>query len=109
MDLAIKRFDVFLVALDPTVGSELKKTRPCLVISPDEMNRHLNTVLVAPMTTKLHGYPTRIPFTLHGVKNEIALDQIRVTDRIRFVKKIGSLPAAKQKEVISVLSEMFSE
>lgn len=109
MGLAVNRFDVFLVNLDPTVGSEIKKTRPCLVISPNEMNRHIATVIVAPMTTVGRAYPTRIDCAFDDKAGQIVLDQIRTVDKQRLVKKLGKIEAATQAEVLSILTEMFSE
>lgn len=104
----MKRFDVYLVNLDPKIGSEIKKTRPCLIISPDEMNRHIRTVIVAPMTTKGRDYPTRVPVYFQKRKGQIILDQIRTIDKKRMVKKLGSISAAKQETVLSVLQNMFN-
>jgi mRNA interferase MazF len=83
----VKRFEVYLVNLDPTLGREIKKTRPCLIISPDEMNQYLATVIVAPMTTKGQDYPTRIPCKFQGKSGQVVLDQIRTIDRVRLVKR----------------------
>jgi mRNA interferase MazF len=105
----VKRFDVFLVSLDPTVGSEIKKTRPCTIISPDEMNRHIQTVIVAPMTTKGRKYPTRIECEFSGKQGQIVLDQIRTVDKTRLVKKLGELTKETQTETLMVLAEMFAE
>ena len=107
MDL--KRFDVYLVALDPTLGAEIKKTRPCLVISPDEMNRHIRTVIVAPMTTQRHAYPTRVTCTFEGTKAEIVLDQIRTVDRTRLIKRLGRISSRTQEQVLAVLAELFAQ
>jgi len=104
-----RRFEVWLVNLDPTLGSEIRKTRPCLVISPDEMNEHIATVIVAPMTTKGREYPTRVPCHFASKEGQIILDQIRTVDKFRLVKKIGKIAAITQKEVIAVLMEMFTE
>ena len=109
MDLVVRRFDVFLVALDPTVGHEIKKTRPALVISPDEMNAHLSTIIVAPMTTKGRPYPTRISSRFQGRQSQVVLDQIRTIDRTRLVRKLGRLTPSTQREVLSALGEMFAE
>jgi mRNA interferase MazF len=103
-----KRFDVFLVSLDPTVGSEIKKTRPCVVISPDEMNRHIQTVIVAPLTSKGNAYPSRILLTFQGKKGQVVLDQIRTVDRVRLVKRLGSLSDAIAKSISHLLVEMFT-
>ena len=107
--MVARRFDVFLVNLDPTVGSEIKKTRPCLIISPDEMNEHIATVIVAPMTTKGRSYPTRVSCHFGGKRGQIVLDQIRTIDKIRLVRKLGRISPATQKKVIAMLLEMFAE
>jgi len=109
MDMVAKRFDVYLVNLDPTIGHEIKKTRPCVVISPDEMNRYINTIIVAPMTTKGGAYPTRIACRFHGKNGQVVLDQLRTVDRARLVKSLGRISPATQKDVLSVLVEMFTE
>ena len=106
--MAVGRFDVYLVSLDPTVGSEIKKTRPCLVISPDEMNRHIRTVIVAPMTTKGRQYPTRVPCRFRGKVGQVVLDQIRTVDADRLVRKLGRLDAETGDKVLAVLGEMFA-
>jgi mRNA interferase MazF len=105
--MEVKRFDVHLVALDPTVGQEVKKTRPCTVISPDEMNRHIGTVIIAPMTSKGRDYPTRVTCTFQGVDGQIVLDQIRTVDKTRLVRRLGNLSSAESHRVLNVLSEMF--
>jgi mRNA interferase MazF len=105
----VRRFDVFLVSLDPTVGAEIQKTRPCLIISPDEMNRHINTVIIAPMTTKGRSYPTRIACEFQGKTGQIVLDQIRSIDKSRLVRRLGRLAKATQSEVLGALAEMFAE
>lgn len=106
--MVVKRFDVYLVNLDPTVGSEIKKTRPCLVVSPDEMNRFIRTVIVAPMTTKGTQYPTRVPCKFQGKQGQVVLDQIRTVDKARLVKRLGKAGAQTRAEVLSVLAEMFA-
>jgi len=106
--VVVRRFDIHLITLDPTVGSEIRKIRPCVVISPDEMNRHIRTVIVAPMTTKGQPYPTRVPCRFGGKPGQIALDQIRAVDKSRLVKRIGRLPSATQQQVLTTLSEMFA-
>ena len=106
--MEVNRFDVFLVSLDPTVGSEIKKSRPCLIISPDEMNHNINTVIVAPMTTHGKNYPTRILCTFQDKAGQIVLDQIRTVDKIRLVKKLGRIDKKFALKVLSVLSEMFA-
>ena len=108
MAVVIKRFDVHLVNLDPTIGSEIRKTRPCLVISPDEMNRHINTVIVAPLTTKGRNYPTRVNCRFQGKVGQVVLDQIRTVDEARLVKKLGRIDSKTQAEVLEVLGEMFA-
>ena len=107
--MVVNRFDVFLVALDPTIGHEIKKTRPCAVISPDEMNHHIGTVIIAPMTTKGRNYPTRVPCTFQGVEGQVVLDQIRTVDKERLVKRLGRLSVTAADRVISVLIEMFQK
>ena len=102
------RDEVWLVSLDPTHGAEIKKTRPCLVISPDEMNRHLQTIIVAPMTTTIRPYPTRISLRFQGKSGQAALDQLRAVDRQRLVRKLGSIPPATARQTSNVLLEMFS-
>jgi mRNA interferase MazF len=108
MAMGVKRFDVFLVTLDPTVGSELQKTRPCLVISPDDMNRNIRTVIVAPMTTADKDYPTRIACRFNKKKGRIVLDQIRTIDKKRLVKRLGTIDSKTQSDVVSVLQRMFA-
>jgi len=105
----VKRFDVYLVNLDPTVGHEIKKNRPCLVISPDELNRNISTVIVAPMTTKGRNYPTRVSCTFNDKKGQILLEQMRAVDKIRLIKRLGKVGSFVQAKVFSVLSELFSE
>jgi mRNA interferase MazF len=107
--VVVNRFDVFLVNLDPTVGSEIQKTRPCVVISPDEMNKHIATVIVAPMTTKGHSYPTRVVCQFQGKDGQIVLEQIRTVDKTRLVKKLGQIESDDQKAVLDTLAEMFAE
>ena len=109
MALVIHRFDVYLVSLDPTQGHEIRKTRPCVVISPDEMNHHIGTVIVAPMTTKGRDYPTRIPLTFQRKKGQIVLDQIRTVDKTRLVKRPGKLDTNTAAKTLAVLQEMFAE
>lgn len=106
--MEIKQFDVYLINLDPTVGCEIKKTRPCLVISPNEMNRFISTVIVAPMTTKGRNYPTRFSCTFQGKKGQIILDQIRTVDKKRLVKKLGSISVHAKNSTLNILHEMFT-
>ena len=107
--MVIDRFEVYLVVLDPAVGSEIQKTHPCVIISPDEMNRHIATVIVAPMTTKGRAYPTRVACTFQGKEGQVVLDQIRTVDTARLARKLGKLKKETQLEVLSVLNELFSE
>ena len=109
MDVVARRFDIFLVNLDPTIGSEIQKNRPCLIISPDEMNDHIATVIVAPMTTHGRNYPTRVDCQFQGKHGQIVLDQIRTVDKVRLVKKLGKVSPGAQKDVLAVLQEMFAE
>jgi mRNA interferase MazF len=106
--MVVNRFDVYLINLDPTVGSEIKRTRPCLVISPDEMNHHIRTVIVAPMTSASKAYPTRVSCKFKNKKGQIVLDQIRTIDKSRLVKKLGTLDSSTQLKVISVLQRLFA-
>ena len=105
----VRRFDVYLINLDPTLGSEIQKTRPCLIVSPDEMNRHVATVIIAPMTTKGREYPTRVDCLFDGKEGQIVLDQIQTIDKTRLVRKLGAIEPGIQKEVLAPLLEMFSE
>ena len=107
--MVVKRFDVCLVNLDPAVGHEIRKARPCLVISPDEMNRYVTTVMVAPMTTKGREYPTRVPCSFQGKEGQVVLDQIRTVDKARLVQKLGKVGKNTQEEVLSILAEMFAK
>ncbi|MBW6485610.1 MAG: type II toxin-antitoxin system PemK/MazF family toxin [Syntrophobacterales bacterium] len=106
--MVVNRFDVYLINLDPTVGSEIQKTRPCVIISPDEMNRHIQTVIVAPMTTAGKEYPTRIACVFESRKGHIVLDQLRTIDKRRLIKRLGSLDSEIQFKVISVLQRLFA-
>jgi mRNA interferase MazF len=105
--MAISRFEVYLINLDPTVGSEIKKTRPCLVVSPDEINHNIRTVIVAPLTTKGPSYPTRVPCRFQGRHGQVVLDQIRAVDRSRLIKKLGRISGQTAAAVLDVLQEMF--
>ena len=107
MGMVINQYDVYLVNLDPTVGHEIKKTRPCLVISPDEMNNNISTVIIAPMTTKSHSYPTRIPVKFEGKNGWTVLDQIRTVDNIRLVKRLGQISKKEILAVKKILKEML--
>src|SRR5712664_1784307 len=103
--MAVNRFAVYLVNLDPTVGVEIQKTRPCLVVSPDEMNHHVRTVIIAPMTTKGQSYPTRVACRFKGKVGQVVLDQLRAVDQSRLIKKLGRLDTKTAAEVLAVLSE----
>ena len=104
----VNRFDVYLINLNPKVGIEIKKTRPALVISPNEMNHRINTVIIAPMTTKGRRYPTRVPCVFSGKNGQVILDQIRAVDKTRLIKKLGTIDAKSQIQVSKILIEMFS-
>jgi mRNA interferase MazF len=108
MAMVVSRFDVYLVNLDPTAGSEIQKTRPCLIISPDEMNRYIRTVIVAPMTTAGKPYPTRVACRFGDREGQIVLDQIRTIDKVRLIKRLGAIAPEIQSEVISVLQRLFA-
>lgn len=104
----VRRYEIYLVDLDPTQGSEIQKTRPCLVVSPDEMNRYILTVIIAPMTSTQRDYPTRVNVTFQRKKGQIVLDQIRTVDKSRLARRLGTLPASRAREVADVLQEMFA-
>lgn len=108
MGMVVERLDVYLVDLDPTVGSEIRKTRPCLIVSPDEMNRVLATVIVAPMTTRGRSYPTRVPVRFQGKDGQIALDLFRTVNKTRLVKRLGRVSGTAQEAVLNVLAELFA-
>jgi len=105
----VKRGEIWLVNLDPTVGAEIKKTRPCVVVSPPELNQHLRTVMVAPMTSKGFAAPFRVPVTHAGTKGLIVLDQLRSVDKQRLVKKSGQVSAKTVGTVLKTLQELFAE
>ena len=106
--MVVKRFELYLVNLDPTIGREIRKTRPCLVISPDEMNRYVATAIVAPMTTKGRDYPTRVNCTFNGKDGQVVLDQIRTVDKSRLVHKLGEINSKTKAEVLAVIAEIFA-
>ena len=106
--MELSRFDVFLVSLGPTIGNEIRKKRPCVVISPDEMNRNIRTVIVAPMTTRRRSYPTRVVCRFKGRVGEVVLDQVRAIDKVRLVKKLGRLERRAGDAVLAVLADMFA-
>jgi len=107
MGMVIKQYDVFLVNLDPTMGHEIQKTRPCVIVSPDEMNAHIGTVIIAPMTTKSKSYPSRIEINFHKKQGWIVLDQIRTIDKSRLIKKMGIIQKEEITKVKNVLQEML--
>ena len=104
--MAIDRFQVYLVSLDPTVGREIRK--PCLIVSPDEMNHHIRTVIVAPITTKGQPYPTRVACRFQGTNGQVVLDQIRTVDRARLIRRMGRLDSRSAARVLDILQEMFA-
>ena len=106
--MVVSRFEGYLVRLDPTQGHEIRKTRPALIISPDEMNRHIETVIVAPMTTKGRPYPTRVPVKFQGKSGQVVLDQLRTVDKSRLVKRLGRLNQTTTTRVLALLAEMFA-
>ena len=106
--MVVRRSEVYMVKLDPTVGSEIQKTRPCLVVSPDEMNRFINTVTVAPLTMKGNPYPSRMPLRFKGKRGHVVLDQIRAVDKARLIRRLGRIDVQAESAVLSILNEMFS-
>ena len=104
----IRRGDVFLVSLNPTRGGEIRKTRPCLIISPDELNAHLQTFIVAPMTSGGHTYPFRVPCRFQSRSGHVVLDQIRTMDRSRLIRRLGRLSSVAVHKSLQVLQEMFA-
>lgn len=107
--MVIRQYSVFLVNLDPTLGHEMRKTRPCLVVSPDEMNEHIQTVIIAPMTTTSRDYPTRVRLRFRNRQGWIVLDQIRAVDKRRLVRRLGMIGSRTAANVKSILSEMLVE
>ncbi len=108
MGMVVARFEVYRVRLDPTQAHEIRKARPCVVISPDEMNRHIGTVIVAPLTTKGRSYPTRIPVRFQRKSGQIVLDQIRTVDKTRLDRRLGKISDKVAREVLAVLNDMFA-
>jgi len=104
----VTRGDVFLVALDPTLGREIRKTRPCVIVSPDELNGALSTFIVAPLTTGSHPYPFRLPCRFAGKSGHVVLDQLRTVDRARLTKKVGRIGPATLERILGVLQDMFA-
>ena len=107
MGMVIRQYDVFLIALDPTIGHEIKKSRPCVIISPDEMNKFIETVIIAPMTTKTKGYPTRVPITFKRKEGWIVLDQLRTVDKKRLIQNLGKVDQKTVLKIKSVIKEML--
>lgn len=106
--MVIERFSIFLVKLDPTTGAETARTRPCVIVSPDELNRAVATVIIAPMTAVRRGWPTRVKITFKNKTGEIALDQIRAVDKARLVKRLGKLDSETASTVLNTLGELFA-
>jgi mRNA interferase MazF len=106
--MVVQRHEVYLVSLDPTLGGEIKKTRPCLVVSPDEMNAHISTVTVAPMTTQGRPYPTRVVCRFAGKSGYVVLDQLRTVDKTRLIRRLGRISQGVQSQVSAALAEMFA-
>ncbi len=104
----VNRGEVYLVNLDPTIGSEVKKTRPCIIVSPDEMNKYIRTIVIAPMTTRRRNYKSRVAINFKGKQGQVMLDQIRTIDKKRLITKLGTLSVKEIKAVLSVLQEMFT-
>ncbi len=105
----IKQYHLYLIILDPTIGHEIKKTRPCIVVSPDEMNQNIQTLIIAPMTTKSYKFPTRIQLMFQKEKGYIVLDQIRTINKKRVIKELGKISNNTVSEIKSVLQEMLIE
>lgn len=105
----VERFDIYLLNLDEEIAKDAKNTRPCVVISPDEMNRHLNSVIVAPVSTKTDRYPTRVAVNVLNSERSLVLDQLRTVDKERLVKRIGSIGKSERKATLDRLQEMFAE
>ncbi len=106
--MEVARFDVFVVNLDPTIGSEIRKSRPCVVVSPDELNRYVRTVVVAPLTTAQRPYPSRVPVHVDGRDGQVAIDQLRTVDKARLAKRLGALAPDEAAAVLDVLREFFA-
>jgi mRNA interferase MazF len=105
--MVVRQYDIVLINLDPTIGHEIRKVRPCAVISPDEMNRHIDTVIIAPMTSRSHAYPTRVPLRFKGKDGWVVLDQIRTVDKARLIKKLGRLQPETVQTIKAVIQEML--
>ena len=104
----VERGEVYLVNLEPTVGSEVRKTRPCVIVSPDEMNQSIRTIVIAPMTSKQKNYKSRVALRFDGKQGQVMLDQIRTIDKKRLITKLGTLSVKELKSILSVLQEMFT-
>lgn len=107
MEMVVKRMEVWMVQLNPTVGSEIKKSRPCVIISPDEANRYLNTVTITPLTSAIRPYPSRVNCTFDQKKGQVAIDQIRSVDKERLKKKLGVMDKSTAEEIFNLLQEYF--
>lgn len=105
--MVIKQYDVFLISLDPTIGHEIKKARPCVIISPDEMNKYISTVIIAPMTSQSHPYPTRVPIKFKRKEGWVVLDQIRTVDKKRLIKRLGKVDQKTIAKVKAIIKEML--
>lgn len=105
--MGMSQYDICLVNLDPTIGHEIKKTRPCVIVSPNEMNSHIGTIMIAPMTTTSRKYPTRVPITFKRKKGFIVLDQIRTIDKKRIIKTLGKLDVLAITNVKQIIKEML--
>jgi len=107
LGMVIKQYDVFLISLDPTIGHEIKKSRPCVIISPNEMNKYISTVIIAPMTSQSHYYPTRVPVKFKKKDGWVVLDQLRTVDKKRLIKKIGKIEHKTISSIKSIIKEML--
>jgi len=105
--MVIRQYEVYLISLDPTIGHEIKKARPCVIISPDEMNKNISTIIITPMTTQSRFYPTRIPIKFAGKEAWIVLDQLRTVDRKRLIKKLGKIDQKTINQVKAIIKEML--
>ncbi|AEF83438.1 type II toxin-antitoxin system PemK/MazF family toxin [Leadbettera azotonutricia] len=107
MGMVMKQYEIYLVNLEPTIRHEIQKTRPCVIVSPDEMNEHIETIIIAPMTKKSYNYPTRIEINFQSKTGWIVLDQIRTVDKKRLIRKIGELDKSKATEIKDIIMEML--
>ncbi len=105
--MEVKQYEIVLVNLDPTVGSEIQKTRPCVIISPDELNRNLRAIIIAPMTTKLNNYPTRVKVVHNKIEGRVVIDQIRTVDKSRIIKTLGRLSGREIRVVKNIMRQTF--